>query len=118
MSAQAKNPMSPEDITKTAVDMIAVAVSLRFHISSIAVREVVQDLFEEAMCLAVSATQQTEREACARLIEARCAEVLAKQTPGAPDLSFDADVNTQLRLTAALLPELAERIRSRAKGKS
>jgi hypothetical protein len=50
---------------------------------------------------------ETEREACARLIEAECERVLSKQD------GRDDTVDLNLRMVAVLLPDLAAKIRAR-----
>ena len=57
---------------------------------------------------------RAEREVCASIIDARCAEVLSRQySDDPPPTEFEQSVNTNLRLTAALLPDLSAAIRAR-----
>lgn len=57
---------------------------------------------------------RAEREVCASIIDARCAEVLSRQySDDPPPTEFEQSVNTNLRLTAVLLPDLSAAIRAR-----
>ena len=74
-----------------------------------------QPLYSAAQLEAHAAEQvRAEREVCASIIDARCAEVLSRQySDDPPPTEFEQSVNTNLRLTAALLPDLSAAIRAR-----
>jgi hypothetical protein len=68
----------------------------------------------ELECAArIAAAVAAENEACAKIVEAECARVLACQSGNADATSFDASVDLNLRMTTVLLPEIAAAIRAR-----
>jgi hypothetical protein len=69
--------------------------------------------YQRMVAGSIRAAVEEEREACAALIDAREADVLARQY-GREYPDPMADVDTQIRMAAVLLPELAAAIRSRS----
>lgn len=65
------------------------------------------------MSEAIRAAVEEEREACAALVDARNNEVLARQYGVKDVYTFQADVDSQIRMAAVLLPDIAAAIRKR-----
>lgn len=58
-----------------------------------------------------------ERERCAKMVEAEAERILSKQKPDADPLGMDDTINLNLRMMAAILPELAAKIREADKSR-
>jgi hypothetical protein len=65
-----------------------------------------------SVALVPASAVAAERERCAALIDAECERILSKQTPEADPLSTNEAINSNLRMMAVLLPDLAAAIRA------